>query len=82
VHHQPGEQLGRVEGLAAALFRPLVAIAGKTWLENEALERQGRPQQVTSEPLETSAIVGSHGREALQATDCKKAGVQISNDAR
>ena len=37
----------------------------KTWLENEALERQGRPQQVTSEPLETSAIVGSHGHRIV-----------------
>ena len=29
MHHQPGEQLGWVEGLAASLLRPLVAVAGK-----------------------------------------------------
>lgn len=50
---------------AAALSCPLVAIAGKTRLEIEALERQGRPQQVASEPLETSAIVGSHGHRIV-----------------
>jgi len=59
VHHQAGEQLGWVEGLAAALLRSLVAVAGKPRLEGEALERQGRPQQVPGEAFETVVIVGS-----------------------
>ncbi len=66
-----GEQLGAVEGLAAALLRPLVAVAGKPRLEAEALERQGRPQQVAPEPLEAVVIIRSHGDRIVG----RKAGV-------
>lgn len=61
VHHQAGEELRRVEGLAAALSRSLVAVAGKPRLEGETLERQRRSQQVAGEPLETGGILGPNG---------------------
>ncbi len=61
VHQQPVEELGGVEGLAAASWRSFVVITGKPRLEGEALERQGRPQQVAGKPLEAAVIVGSNG---------------------
>jgi len=58
VHHEAGEELGRVEGLAAASRRPLVAVEGNSRFEAEALDGQRWPQQIAGKSLETVVVFG------------------------
>jgi len=71
VHEHPRQELGRVEGLTAALERPLVAIEGKPRLEAEALERQRRSREVSRKPLDPVIVIGPNGDRIMG----RKAGV-------
>lgn len=66
LHEHARQQLGRIEGFTASLGRLLMAIASQARLKTEALERQGRPQKITCEPLDSVVVIGPNSLRRLR----------------